>query len=418
MATYTLCPYESRQYSDQLGNPLNGGLINTYLSGTSTPVFTFSDSSGTLNTNPVVCDASGRCTIYLDPLLSYKFIITNSLGVQSGPTVDPVSLNQALTVGTSTAFQTTSRGTAPGPAFSFTADTDTGLYSSGINTLNVSTGGVERVRFFASGGVSIGDTTDPGATNLRVAGTSTLVGAVTSSGLLTVNASGTNSFTGAVNGDEVIQITNTTSGTAARAYLGAVAGTTGGFLQSVSQGYTTSGINIQSSVLVLSNSTAGLSLGAIDALGMMRFFTGGQTERARIHASGGVSIGDTTDPGATNLRVAGTSALIGNVQIGGTNITDAVAAPTITSGAGSTATIAGKVFAFTISCSGSGFAASIVIAFNMTFSNTPAVTVSCNQIGVKMPVSVGASTTGCTLGTNDASVFSNGTVLNVHVRGF
>jgi hypothetical protein len=32
---------------------------------------------------------------------------------------------------------------------------------------------------------------------------------------------------------------------------------------------------------------------------------GGGTERARIHASGGVSIGNTTDPGATNLSVTG-----------------------------------------------------------------------------------------------------------------
>lgn len=39
------------------------------------------------------------------------------------------------------------------------------------------------------------------------------------------------------------------------------------------------------------------------------------TERGRIHSSGGFSWGDTTDPGATNLRVAGTSTLAGTVTL-------------------------------------------------------------------------------------------------------
>jgi hypothetical protein len=41
------------------------------------------------------------------------------------------------------------------------------------------------------------------------------------------------------------------------------------------------------------------------AAGSVVFQSGGATERARIHASGGVSIGNTTDPGATNLSVTG-----------------------------------------------------------------------------------------------------------------
>jgi len=41
------------------------------------------------------------------------------------------------------------------------------------------------------------------------------------------------------------------------------------------------------------------------------------TERARIHASGGVSIGNTTDPGAGNLRVNGSLALGSGATVGG-----------------------------------------------------------------------------------------------------
>lgn len=45
------------------------------------------------------------------------------------------------------------------------------------------------------------------------------------------------------------------------------------------------------------------------------FYTGG-SERARIHASGGVSIGNTTDPGATNLSVTGSVTVSGPIQSG------------------------------------------------------------------------------------------------------
>lgn len=60
-----------------------------------------------------------------------------------------------------------------------------------------------------------------------------------------------------------------------------------------------------------------MSVGGND-IGVLTFYTrnsgGTLAERARVHASGGVSIGDTTDPGATNLRVAGTSALVGGIS--------------------------------------------------------------------------------------------------------
>jgi len=50
--------------------------------------------------------------------------------------------------------------------------------------------------------------------------------------------------------------------------------------------------------------------------GDISFHTGGKTERMRIGASGGVSIGNTTDPGATNLSVTGTAKATGGVLLG------------------------------------------------------------------------------------------------------
>ncbi len=87
---YTLAPYEQRQYFDDDGNPLALGKVYTYASGTSTPIFTYADSIGTLNTNPVILSASGRCRIYLDAL-SYKFEVTDADDVPVGLTMDPVT---------------------------------------------------------------------------------------------------------------------------------------------------------------------------------------------------------------------------------------------------------------------------------------------------------------------------------------
>ena len=97
MPSYTLAPYWLEQFFDDDGNPLSNGTIETYAAGTSTHAITYSDSIGTQNSFPIQLDAAGRCQIYLAPT-SYKFILKNSLGVQVGPTVDPIT---AIGVGSS-----------------------------------------------------------------------------------------------------------------------------------------------------------------------------------------------------------------------------------------------------------------------------------------------------------------------------
>lgn len=90
MATYTLAPYDARQYFSDNGDPLAGGKVYTYASGTSTPATTYSDSTGTPNTNPVILSSAGRARIYLDAL-SYKFVVTDANDVAVGLTMDPVT---------------------------------------------------------------------------------------------------------------------------------------------------------------------------------------------------------------------------------------------------------------------------------------------------------------------------------------
>jgi hypothetical protein len=68
---------------DNNGVPLAGGLLYTYVAGTSTPQATYKDSTlGSPNTNPVVLNARGECALWLDPTLTYKFQLTDSLGNQ------------------------------------------------------------------------------------------------------------------------------------------------------------------------------------------------------------------------------------------------------------------------------------------------------------------------------------------------
>ncbi len=68
-------PWVRPQFSDGNGNPLAGGKVFTYLAGTTTPIASFTDSTGLVaNTNPVILDASGRGDLWLAPG-SYKVVL-------------------------------------------------------------------------------------------------------------------------------------------------------------------------------------------------------------------------------------------------------------------------------------------------------------------------------------------------------
>lgn len=75
-------PWVKPQFCDEDGNPLAGGFIYFYISGTSTPFDTFSDvnlTAGTENPNPMELDAGGfpQDPIYLQPS-GYKVVCTNA----------------------------------------------------------------------------------------------------------------------------------------------------------------------------------------------------------------------------------------------------------------------------------------------------------------------------------------------------
>lgn len=73
------------QFLDDNGAPLSGGLLFTYLAGTTTPAVTYTSSNGlTANPNPIVLDAAGRppAQIWLTDGVFYKFVVKDSLNVE------------------------------------------------------------------------------------------------------------------------------------------------------------------------------------------------------------------------------------------------------------------------------------------------------------------------------------------------
>ncbi len=82
MPTVSLSPlFNGVQNFSAGGIPLSGGLLYTYLAGTTTPSPTYTDSTGaTPNANPIVLDASGRPSSEIWILSSaYKFVLMDSL---------------------------------------------------------------------------------------------------------------------------------------------------------------------------------------------------------------------------------------------------------------------------------------------------------------------------------------------------
>lgn len=85
-----LPPVLEQRYLDSNGIPLAGGQLFTYAAGTTTPQATYTDSTGvTPQTNPIVLDSTGSAPMWLNPALSYKFVLEDVNGVVQW-TVDQV----------------------------------------------------------------------------------------------------------------------------------------------------------------------------------------------------------------------------------------------------------------------------------------------------------------------------------------
>lgn len=98
MTTTVLAPYLTSQFFGNNGAFLSGGQLFTYQAGTVTPTPTYLDSTGvTPNTNPIVLNSRGECSIWLLPNVGYKFVLQDSSGNPIW-TRDQVTQSQLLTL--------------------------------------------------------------------------------------------------------------------------------------------------------------------------------------------------------------------------------------------------------------------------------------------------------------------------------
>jgi hypothetical protein len=88
----SLSPPPKLQFFGSDGLPLVGGKLYTYAAGTTTPLATYTDSTGvTQNTNPVILDSSGQAGVWLPDTTTYKYVLKTSADVTLY-TVDYVSV--------------------------------------------------------------------------------------------------------------------------------------------------------------------------------------------------------------------------------------------------------------------------------------------------------------------------------------
>lgn len=90
-----LSPSPKLQFFTNTGVPLAGGLLYTYAAGTTTPLVTYTDSTGLVaNTNPVILDSRGEASIWLS-VVAYKFALETASSI-------PVWTQDNITYGWST----------------------------------------------------------------------------------------------------------------------------------------------------------------------------------------------------------------------------------------------------------------------------------------------------------------------------
>src|SRR6185437_16115648 len=91
------------------GLPCAGCKLSTFAAGTTTPLATYTDSTGTSsNTNPITLDASGGAFIWLGSS-SYKFILKDALG-NTIWTVDNVNAGNLFPCGPANTIQAANGG--------------------------------------------------------------------------------------------------------------------------------------------------------------------------------------------------------------------------------------------------------------------------------------------------------------------
>jgi hypothetical protein len=227
--------------------------------------------------------------------------------------------------------------------------------------------------------------TSLGDSLLSESGTAVTVGGTTLalSGVITDTAFGAHLFSAAGTGGQTLTLRNTTAGTANGSGLNLGSDVINQTLvEAYSSTYTPAAYRVASGSSLIGQGTGGLSLATTDGAAVMRFYTSA-AERMRLSAAGGLSIGNTVDPGAGSLRITGNNtvlgneAVTGNLAVTGTSTLGATTTGAITAaslgvtGAATVGTTLGVTGAATLSSTlgvtgAAGFSSTISVAGNAT----------------------------------------------------
>lgn len=178
--TAQLSPTPVQRFFDNNGFPAFLGTLTTYAAGTTTLQATYVDSTQTTqNTNPVQLNARGECNLWLDPTLSYKFVLQDVLGNLIW-TVD--NINGALSPSTNIVPTIDNNFTLGSPTFSWkniyvgvnhapVLDTVSGNIGYYARTAAEIAAGVTPVNYaYAPGNIlRYGTNTTPGTTDMTTA---------------------------------------------------------------------------------------------------------------------------------------------------------------------------------------------------------------------------------------------------------
>lgn len=132
------------QFFDNSGQVLTGGLLYTYLAGTTTPAATYTSNTGvTFHTNPIILDASGRIPnggeVWLADGVRYKFVLKDANSVLIGTWDNIIGINSNfLNYSVQEETQTATQGQTV-----FTLATVT--YTVGTNSLGVYVNGSKQI---------------------------------------------------------------------------------------------------------------------------------------------------------------------------------------------------------------------------------------------------------------------------------
>jgi len=141
---FSLSLIGNEQQLDSNGAPLSGGLLYTYVAGSTTPAPTYTDSTGgTPQANPIVLNSLGRpaSPIWLADGSSYKFVLTTSTGVAQWTIDEVTGVSSSTPVQDEWVLQSSTPTYINATQFSIAGD-QTSTYTVGRRVRTVNTGGV------------------------------------------------------------------------------------------------------------------------------------------------------------------------------------------------------------------------------------------------------------------------------------